>query len=346
MRRTTKRTRAGYIPLLGLLSLGVLRLPAHAASADAGTSSAPFLELEQGARPIGMGGAYAAVADDADSIWWNPAGLAHAGREVTIDDVQYIQNINSQYIAGCAPLPNGMGTLGASFTYFTVPGIQGYNSSGAPTGNLADYAYAVSVAYGVSLTKELSIGANLKGLGETLDTTNASGFAADVGAQYRVGAFGAGFSAQNLGPSLKVGSVSSPLPEDLRGGVFYAPLSSLTLALDDEFPRDQDSVIHIGGEWQIVPVFGIRLGYEASNTPGTANGLTAGFNFTTLIGGAGDSVDSTGDAEGTAWLQRQGDLIQNARKTGQGYLLSLDYAFMAASENLGSVNRVSLTLHF
>src|SRR5208283_5561127 len=27
-------------------------------------------------RPTGMGGAYTAVADDADASWWNPAGLA------------------------------------------------------------------------------------------------------------------------------------------------------------------------------------------------------------------------------------------------------------------------------
>ena len=44
--------------------------------ADQGTTSAVFLKLEQGVRPIGMGGAYTAAADDVNSIMWNPAGLA------------------------------------------------------------------------------------------------------------------------------------------------------------------------------------------------------------------------------------------------------------------------------
>src|SRR5688500_12796217 len=32
-----------------------------------------------GARALGMGGAFVAVADDVTAIWWNPAGLATGG---------------------------------------------------------------------------------------------------------------------------------------------------------------------------------------------------------------------------------------------------------------------------
>jgi long-subunit fatty acid transport protein len=35
-----------------------------------------FMKIGIGARPIGMGGAYTAVADDANALFWNPAGLA------------------------------------------------------------------------------------------------------------------------------------------------------------------------------------------------------------------------------------------------------------------------------
>ena len=40
------------------------------------TTSAAFLEIGPGARSIGMGSAYVSVADDASSIYWNPAGIA------------------------------------------------------------------------------------------------------------------------------------------------------------------------------------------------------------------------------------------------------------------------------
>ena len=43
---------------------------------DSGTTTAQFLKLGVGARAIGMGEAYSAIADDPTAIYWNPAGLA------------------------------------------------------------------------------------------------------------------------------------------------------------------------------------------------------------------------------------------------------------------------------
>ncbi|MBI4062852.1 MAG: UPF0164 family protein, partial [Elusimicrobia bacterium] len=34
-----------------------------------------FLKIGVGARPIGLGSAYTAMANDATAIYWNPAGL-------------------------------------------------------------------------------------------------------------------------------------------------------------------------------------------------------------------------------------------------------------------------------
>ena len=39
------------------------------------TTSAAFLEIGAGARALAMGGAYVSVADDANSMYWNPAGM-------------------------------------------------------------------------------------------------------------------------------------------------------------------------------------------------------------------------------------------------------------------------------
>ncbi|MFA6439483.1 MAG: hypothetical protein WCX28_09260, partial [Bacteriovoracaceae bacterium] len=44
----------------------------------AGTTSASFLSISQGTRATAMGGAFVAVADDQNSLYWNPAGLADA----------------------------------------------------------------------------------------------------------------------------------------------------------------------------------------------------------------------------------------------------------------------------
>jgi len=51
--------------VLGLLALTLLERPAHAA----------FTEDEWGARPVGMGGAFTAIADDSNAPLYNPAGI-------------------------------------------------------------------------------------------------------------------------------------------------------------------------------------------------------------------------------------------------------------------------------
>ena len=55
---------------------------AFAATGEAGFA---FLKLGVGARAMGMGSAYVAVADDPTALHWNPAGLAsfHQGVQVT-----------------------------------------------------------------------------------------------------------------------------------------------------------------------------------------------------------------------------------------------------------------------
>ena len=39
-------------------------------------SDAAFSDIGLGARPMGMGGSFVALANDANSVFWNPAGLS------------------------------------------------------------------------------------------------------------------------------------------------------------------------------------------------------------------------------------------------------------------------------
>ena len=50
------------------------------AQSNVATTSAAFLEIGPGARSIGMGSAFVSVADDASSIYWNPAGIVNINK--------------------------------------------------------------------------------------------------------------------------------------------------------------------------------------------------------------------------------------------------------------------------
>ena len=61
----------------GLIPLFLLILAVSPVS-FAGVDAMPHLRLGAGARSIGMGGAFTAIADDATATVWNPAGLGSA----------------------------------------------------------------------------------------------------------------------------------------------------------------------------------------------------------------------------------------------------------------------------
>ncbi|MBU0899600.1 hypothetical protein KKB54_02120, partial [bacterium] len=42
---------------------------------SSGTTTANFLKSEVGSRPVAMGGAFVAIADDINSLYYNPSGV-------------------------------------------------------------------------------------------------------------------------------------------------------------------------------------------------------------------------------------------------------------------------------
>jgi long-subunit fatty acid transport protein len=74
-----------------MMCLVVLALPSVVSAAffeKVGTFGAQFLQIGTTARAAGMGSAYTAVADDAASVFWNPAGLVNLrGSEFVLSHV-------------------------------------------------------------------------------------------------------------------------------------------------------------------------------------------------------------------------------------------------------------------
>ena len=207
-----------------------------------------------GARPVGLGGAFTAVADDAHAIYWNPAGLPLLQRTEltgTYGDLFGLGMQNS-YFAGTYSVTDnlavGMDWFRDGFDDNVLMfGKNKINFSGA-------YRY-----------RTYSLGLNLKyvDVGMELDNVSlgkASGFGLDIGL------------LASLSPTLKVGAVAHDvagtsvtyendvaeciLPRSLRAGVSYKPLENWTTALD------LGDRLHVGTEYWVTDQLGVRAGLQ------------------------------------------------------------------------------------
>src|SRR5262245_7547668 len=87
-----------------------------------------FLKIQPGARAIGMGGAFVAVADDATAPYWNPAGMVYLPYKeiIPMHSEQFGSLVNHDFVGGVWPLggPKGkQSALGLALTRIAVDDI-------------------------------------------------------------------------------------------------------------------------------------------------------------------------------------------------------------------------------
>ena len=105
---------------LGFLAFGS-KANASFSSKDAGTRGGQFLKLPVGAKAIGMGQAATAVADDANAIYYNVAGLAFADKKSgEYMFSKYVEGTNYHWVAFGMPISERAGSVGLGFQYFTA----------------------------------------------------------------------------------------------------------------------------------------------------------------------------------------------------------------------------------
>src|SRR5215831_18795257 len=114
------RSRSGLLALAVGAALAVAPVSARAQSSlggqRAGTSSATFLRIGVGARAVGMGETFVAVANDPSAIFWNPAGLASLQRrELAISYVQWPADVNYNHLTMIMPSRRLGGSLALQF---------------------------------------------------------------------------------------------------------------------------------------------------------------------------------------------------------------------------------------
>ena len=253
-----------------IMVLFLILLPLCANAQDkVATTAANFLKLGISARAVGMGEAYAAVANDVSSLHYNPGGLAYiGGRSLYGTHLGLPADIKLDFVSYCQPMGFG-GVLGVYFGALTMDDMERTDIFyGGPDGTtFGASSYYFGLGYSRFLTDRFSIGGSVKWIQEYLDDESSSEPAADVGVIYRTGfrSLRMGFVIKNFGPDSKFIQESQPLPMNFHFGFAYDLLEGIqhrmTLAFDGSHPNDNSERYDLGMEYGFNDLLFLRAGY-------------------------------------------------------------------------------------
>ena len=259
------------IPVLMLICSAAL-----AETGDGGYADA-FLQPGFGARALGMGGAFVAVADDATGGFFNPAGLVQLKmrtfgafyRKMTLDRklsyVVYNQPIRDEAAVSIAWINAGVGD------------VMGRNTDGMITGEIVNYQNSVQVFYARKIIEELSAGLGMEYIQYNLANINAYGLGGGLSVMGRpLPKLRLGLSVENIGMTLSWtsgdywkqfdllgSSVREKFPINFRFGASYLLLKD-RLFLSSELDKSdkQTGKIHLGVEGRALENVAGRIGYD------------------------------------------------------------------------------------
>jgi hypothetical protein len=260
------------------LCVGLL-LAVQGSSWGASKYAGEFLSLGVGARPMGMGGAYAAISDDASAIYWNAAGLTNLSRRQVLfmHAESFGGLVGHDYLGFVLPLEPSQSAVGIGLLRLGVKDIP-YTKLDTLSQRpyvwkrVNDAEYALFFSYARRGGESWSLGGSAKLIRKGVGDDYALGLGADVGVLYRLRsrwAMGAKLAditstplAWNSGhreyilPMLKLGTVYGLAPKFLRGEVLLA------LDVDTRFEgRDYSAWASLGGV-SMDPRAGIEYRYR------------------------------------------------------------------------------------
>lgn len=173
-----------------------------------GTASAQFLKIGVGARAMGMGGSFTAVANDISTIYWNPAGIVNLDRtSIGFTHSQWFADITHDFAGVVVPISSSDFLAVHATTLNT--GEQEVTTVANPDGAGVFYDVrdlAIGLSYARQLTDKFSVGISGKYVMQTLYNVQASSFTLDIGSYLRTGFHNLiiGMAISNFGGSMQL----------------------------------------------------------------------------------------------------------------------------------------------
>ena len=240
-----------------------------------GTTSAEFLLIPATARGSALGGAYAALASDLGSIYYNPAGLALMERPgVMASTMNYVSGTSYTYGAFGVPFAGGGKAVGFAVTTFGF-GEQPVTTVEDPQGTSGQvYAVretAISGTFSQQFSDRFSAGMSVKFINDQLGDAAGQAFAVDCGTNFHSTLAGrtirAAFVINNLGTNLR--HSGSPLD------VLYARQPPPG---QDQVPQESAKATLQTKDWNLPITFRVAVAYDAFATSLSRLTLLGEFN--------------------------------------------------------------------
>ncbi len=270
-----------------------------------GTSSL-FNTAGAGARALGLGNAYVALADDPSAVFWNPAAL------------DFIEKKRATFFYTNLIFESNYGFVGMSWPTTSI-GSFGFGWLRISSGNIGETEIAVPpestfdssqqlflFSYGKQVRQSLSLGLTFKA--ETLNLGNSlTRFGSDFGLLYRPDFDSAflrdlslGFNIQSLlKTQARLNTTSESSPRNLKMGlakhiVIGEERNMLTLLLDWNNGQNASSTWHFGTEYSFNDVAKLRLGVNDGQIAFGAGATYGNFHLDYNFGKWFDAAEFSG----------------------------------------------------
>lgn len=264
-----------WIVLLTILLQGGIQ------AQDAGTES-NFSVLGFGARAIGMGQAFTAVANDATAMYWNPAGMEYVNSQsATFFHSTLFDGVQYDFLGFVYPTLE-LGTFGVGVSRLGVTGIEEVDRFKNFHSTFSNEDYHVYLSYAKNLIWDISAGVTVRWIrtgwsnlreGDPAD----NGVGADIGIMYRPQYTGnvflqdwsIGVKVHNLfAPQLKVGDKIDAYNITSKFGLMrtirFGQAGNLNLVMDLSHAASRDFKMHFGSEYSFKDMGKLRVGYNGS----------------------------------------------------------------------------------
>ncbi|MDD5455742.1 MAG: hypothetical protein PHV30_01775 [Candidatus Margulisbacteria bacterium] len=285
-----------------------------------------FAEWNVGARSLAMGRAYVGLADDASSLFWNPAGVMRLkSMQAMFQMVMLYEQYNMMY-AGFA-LPGAESALGVEFLMLGGSGIEGRDKYNQFTQMVQDSKMAIGLTYSKRVMQNVFMGLKGKYFMRTLGADGDMAIAGDISLMYTLTEqLSLGWSLNNV-VGMVMGDTSDQLLSNSIVGLSYRE-KDLIFTID---ARDNFNDWHFGAEWLLFKMLALRCGvnnYELSFGGGLNVGILQ-FDFAYVMKELGSNIAfstnlSFGDSMDNMQQSKIEAYIEEAKE-----LLLYDYFYLA-----------------